>query len=112
LVKELDRAGIKHTPEDIVRIARNPDGKVVFLEKGSPSAGLDHILTAHAEDFANRGIAPSQIPDAVMEAVTRGRQVGMQGTRPIFEVEFNGRIHRIAVQVSENGYVVGANPAR
>jgi hypothetical protein len=61
--------------------------------------------------FAEQGIAEAQIPDAVMAAVIRGRQVGMQGTRPIFEVEFGGNIQRIAVTVGNNGFIVGANPA-
>lgn len=47
-----------------------------------------------------------------MQAVTKGRQVGLQGTkgtRPIFETSFNGKTHKVAVTVSENGYIVGAN---
>jgi hypothetical protein len=44
-----------------------------------------------------------------MQAVLSGKQVGMQGTRPIFEVTFNGTTQRVAVTVGNNGYVVGAN---
>lgn len=87
------------------------DGSIRFSETGNPRSGLMHIVQRHAAEFAQRGIPQAQIPDVVMAAVTRGRQVGMQGTRPIFEVEFNGRIHWIAVTVGDNGYIVGANPA-
>jgi hypothetical protein len=83
----------------------------VFLEQGNARAGLQHIVEQHGADFARRGISEAQIPDAVMAAATRGRQVGMQGTRPIFEVEFNGQTQRIAVTVGDNGFIVGANPA-
>jgi len=44
-----------------------------------------------------------------MQAVLSGKQVRMQGTRPIFEVTFNGTAQRVAVAVGNNGYVVGAN---
>ena len=39
-----------------------------------------------------------------------GYVVDMQGTRPIYEVIYNGTIKRVAITVSENGFVVGANP--
>ena len=44
-----------------------------------------------------------------MQAVLNGKQVGMQGTRPIYEVTFNGVKQKVAVTVGNNGFVVGAN---
>jgi hypothetical protein len=110
LIGELGRQGIEHTPEDIVRIAQDESGKVVFLESGNAKAGLEHIVTRHGGDFANVGIPEDQIPDLVMAAATRGIIVGKQNTRPIYEVMFNGRAIRVAVTVGNNGYIVGANP--
>ncbi len=110
LLEELAQGRVKHTPENVIAIAKDASGKVVFLEKGGAKAGLQHIVQEHGAQFAQQGIAEAQIPDAVMAAVTRGKQVGMQGARPIFEVEFNGKTHRIAVDVSSNGFIVGANP--
>ena len=34
LLAELTQLGIKHTPEKIVKIAKQADGKIVFLEEG------------------------------------------------------------------------------
>ena len=119
LISELAENGIKHTPDEIVAITRDPSGKVVFLETGSSSAvsprpaGLQHILEEHAGDFARRGISPQQIPDVIMDAVERGKIVGYQGRgtgRPIYEVVVNDEVHRIAITVGDNGFVVGANP--
>ena len=112
LLNELSSQGIKYTPENIVGIGKNPDGLIFFLEKGNSRAGLQHIVEGHGADFAQRGITESQISEAVMAALTRGNVVGHQGRRPIYEVEFNGQIHRIAVTTGDNGFVVGANPAR
>ena len=110
LLDELARGGVKHTPESVVGIERTPDGRIVFLEMGNSRAGLQHIVERHAGDLAGRGIPEAQIPDDVMAAVTRGKRVGVQGTRPIFEVEFGGTTQYISIDVGSNGYIVGANP--
>jgi len=111
LLGDLAKGGVRHSPDKVVVIGRDASGKVVFLEQGNAKAGLQHIVDAHGADFARRGIPVEQVPDAVLAAATRGRPVGMQGTRPIYEVEFNGQTHRIAVTVGDNGFIVGANPA-
>jgi hypothetical protein len=106
---ELARSGVKHSPEKIVPIGRDPDGRIVFLETGSPSAGLEHILQKQGQ-FAQRGVGQDQVADYVLTAVTKGKVVGMQRTRPIYEFQWNGTTHRLAVTVGDNGYIVGANP--
>ncbi|MDF0554996.1 hypothetical protein [Kamptonema sp. UHCC 0994] len=113
LIAELRQIGIKHTPENILRIAKLPDGKIVFLELGDNESGLQHILKEHSRNFVDIGISPDQIPDVVMAAVTIGRFVCYQGrsrTRLIYELTFNGQTHYIAVTIGSNGYIVGANP--
>ncbi len=118
LFAELREAGIKHSPEKVVRIAKQPDGKIVFLEEGKAGkkgSGLAHIIEQHRDDFARRGISEDEIADAVIVAITRGTFLGYQGTveprREIYEIIFNGETQYIAVTVSNNGYIVGANPA-
>ncbi|MEL6813956.1 MAG: hypothetical protein AAFP03_03970 [Cyanobacteria bacterium J06598_3] len=111
LIKELTTIGVNHTPEDIVAIARLPDNKIVFLEKGKTRDGLVHIISRHGSQFADHGISIEQIPDVVMAAVTRGVPVGIQGRdRIIYSVEFEGAIHNVAVSIGRNGYIVSANP--
>ena len=112
LLKELAENGVKHNPDDIIRIARGSDHKIIFLEKGNSRAGLQHIIEAHADDFARRGAPQDQIPDLVMTAVTEGKIVGSQGKgRAIYEVTYGGNKHYVAVSVGNNGFIVGANPA-
>ncbi|MBC6471450.1 MAG: hypothetical protein GDA48_00225 [Hormoscilla sp. GM102CHS1] len=113
IIAELRQADIKHSPENILGIAKLPDGNIVFLESGDSESGLQHILQEHSDDFADRGISPDQIADVVMAAVTTGRLVGYQGrsrTRLIYELTFNGETQYIAVTIGSNGYIVGANP--
>ena len=113
LIAQLRASGVKHNPDDILGIARLSDGKIVFLEIGNDGAGWQHIRKEHAENFAARGIPENQIIDAVMAAVINGRILGNQGrSRTVYEIELNGAIQYISVQVASNGYIVGANPTR
>ncbi len=113
LIEELAEKGIKHNPEDIVEIDKTPSGKIIFLETGNPGAGLEHIKINHGKEFAARGIAESEIPGVVINAVIEGKIVGYQGTgqrkRTIYETTINGKTERLAISVGTNGYIVGAN---
>jgi len=114
LIAELQHAGIRHNPENIVWITKLPNGKIVFLETGNTRAGLQHILEKHGVDFVNKGIPADLIPDAVLTAITNGTIVGYLGSgrepRPIYQVNFQAQNLYIAVTVSQNGFIVGANP--
>lgn len=114
LIAELQARGIKHTPENIVRIAKCADDRIVFLETGDQNRGLQHIL-AKTDQFARIGISEDEIVDVVMIAITEGRIVSSQGRetvnpRPVYEVTYKGEIKYIAVTIGSNGYIVGANP--
>ena len=113
LLDELANSGVKYNPEDIVAITKTADGKLVWLENGTDTAGLNHIITEHADDFLNKGITQEQIPDYVMNALENGKIVGYQGRgtgRPIYEFTYNGEIHKVAITVGNNRFIVGANP--
>jgi hypothetical protein len=114
LIAELKKAGIKHTPENIIRITQDPKGKIIFLETGKGGergSGLLHILENHREDFLQRGITEAQIPDLIVTAISEGTIIGIQGkSRIIYQVEINGIIQYVSLEISHNGYLVSANP--
>jgi len=111
LITQLRAAGVKHNPDAILGIAKLPDGKIVFLERGNSNSGWQHILEKRRSNFADRGISEDQIIDAIMVAVTKGKIIGIQGkSRSVYEVEFNDSLYYISIEVSSNGYIVGANP--
>lgn len=113
LIDEVISNGHKISPDDIVMITRDPNGKIVWLENGNSRAGLNHIIDEHGHQFNGKGISNSNIPDYVLEAVYQGNVVGTQGKRnprTIYEFTYNGEKQRVAVQVSNNGFIVGANP--
>jgi hypothetical protein len=109
LMDELARSGVKYTPEDVLMVVKTPDGKLMWLEQGNDSTGLTHIAMRHADEFISKGISSAQIPEFLRIAVTNGKIIGMQGTRPIYEVVFNGQIYRVAITIANNGFIVGAN---
>jgi len=111
LMNELSNSGVKHNAADVTMVARTQNGQLVWLEKGNNNAGLTHIANRHASDFAKKGVNVSQIPEYLREAVVSGRVVGTQNTRPIYEFVFNGQIHRAAIDIGSNGFIVGANPS-
>lgn len=52
-------------------------------------AGLLHIVSRHADDFAQVSISEAQISDVFSEATTRVHVVGIHSSgRPIFQVAF------------------------
>ncbi|MFB9236575.1 WXG100 family type VII secretion target [Plantactinospora siamensis] len=110
LLDELRRQGVKHNPEDMVHIGRDAEGRIVFLENGNDRAGLQHLLNRHAGDFDKVCVVRDKIGDLVFAAVTTGKQIGLQRSRPIYEVLFEGKTYRLAVSVGNNGFIVGANP--
>ena len=113
LMDELASSGVKYNPDDVIAVTKTADEKLVWLENGTDTAGLNHIITEHADDFLNKGITQEQIPDYVMNALENGKIVGYQGRgtgRPIYEFTYNGEIHKVAITVGDNGFVVGANP--
>jgi hypothetical protein len=114
VISELAQQGVKFTESAVVWMERLADGRIVFLERGTPKSGLLHIIEGHGKDFAARGISENQIPSAILQALKTGRVVGTAGSganvRSIYEFVFNGRLQRIAVGISPNGYVVTAFP--
>ena len=113
LIDEVVANGDKISPDNVVMITKDPSGKIVWLESGNKTSGLQHIINEHGHQFNGKGISNEDIPDYVLEAVYQGNIVGTQGKknpRTVYEFIYKGEKQRIAVQVSKNGYIVGANP--
>lgn len=97
LISEVQANGDKINPDDVVGIAKDKSGKIIWLEKGSLNgkpSGLLHILDAHESDFNNKGISTEDIADFVLTAVSKGKIIGYQGKgtgRPIYQVEYYGK---------------------
>ena len=109
LLKELDKNNVKYNLNDIVAIVKTSNGRIVWLEKGNSKAGLEHIMQ-HADQFVAKGISKEKISDFIMYAVQHGKIIGMQRTRAVYEVVYEGKRQRVAISIGDNGFIVGANP--
>ncbi len=112
LIGEVQSKGYKISPEEVLLITKDPFGKIVWMEKGNSSAGLQHIIENHEIEFNAKGISNKDIPKYVLEAIYQGNVVGKQGKRnprTVYEFEYNGKVQRIAIQVGSNGFIVSAN---
>lgn len=116
LIQEVQQKGLKITPDEVIGITQDKNGKIIWLEKGhldGKPSGLAHIVQEHESNFNDKGIQTSDIADFVLSTVGRGTIIGYQGKgtgRPIYEVTYNGETYHVAVTVGSNGYIVGANP--
>lgn len=116
LIQEVQQKELKITPDEVIGITKDKNGRIIWLEKGhldGKPSGLAHIVQEHESNFNDKGIHTSDIADFVLSAVGRGTIIGYQGKgtgRPIYEVTYNGETYHVAVTVGSNGYIVGANP--
>ncbi|MDA3643702.1 WXG100 family type VII secretion target [Saccharopolyspora indica] len=115
LIEEAQAQGHKVSPDKVLEIGKDPNGRIVWLEEGHTGgdrpAGLAHIKEK-AKAYTDKGIPYDEIGTFVHRAATEGRFTGfMQGAkpgRPIFELEYGGATHYVAVTVGSNGFIVGA----
>lgn len=116
LIQEVIDKGFKISPEKVLGIGKMTDGKIVWIEEGKlgeKASGLAHIWEKRGSDFTARGISKEEIPEFIINAVTIGTKLGIQGNqkapRDVFEYNYKGVRMLLAVSISSNGYIVGAN---
>ena len=122
LIKDLEEKGIKFTKEDIVFITKDGTGQTVWLEKGSPSAGLEHILngngtsSGHASEFEKAfGISKEQIPSFLRNVISNGRIVSntikvVNGRKGFERIYYYDGKHYVLTGIGTNGFIVTAYP--
>lgn len=112
LIAQAQRQGHKISADKVLRIGRDRDGRVVWLEEGHEQAGARHLMApGRVSEFAAAGVNQVDIVDVVFRAATMGNPVGISGrNRLVFETEHQGKKILVAITIGSNGYIVGANP--
>jgi len=124
LIQELVRKGTKFSERDMLFITRDATGQIVWLEKGSPRAGLEHIIygngitQGHAEDFFRAfGISTEEIPSFLEQVISHGKVVS-NILKPVgngmgFErVYYYEGSYYVMTGIGTNGYIVSAYPIK
>ena len=89
LISEVQANGDKINPDDVVEIAKDESGIIIWLENGllnGKPSGLLHILDAHESDFNNKGISE------VIIVVKKIRLILDYGCYPVWLYDENGSI--------------------
>ena len=116
LFAELDANGVKYTKENVLFIARDATGQIVWLETGNKLAGLEHIIARHAGDFKRAfDLSEEQIAAYLENVVRYGKVVSnkivTRNGRKGFEREYDyqGK-HYVITGIGLNGFMVSAYP--
>lgn len=122
LISELEKSGAKFTRENIVFVTKDKSGQIIWLEKGSPTAGLEHILngneksSGHTADFEKAfNISRENIPSFIKRVVSEGTIIsnslkvinGRQGYERIYY--YKGK-YCMLTGIGTNGFIVSAYP--
>lgn len=113
LILQVKAKGYRISSGKVLAIGRRKDGKIIWIETGNDSTGLQHIIQAHGHEFTSHGISLDSIPSYVLRVALRGKVVGYMKTsnplpREVYRVRINGKVKYVAISVSDNGYIVGA----
>ncbi len=114
LISEMEKAGVKFSKENVVFVTKDGTGQTVWLETGDQSAGMQHIVSRHADDFqAKHGVAKSEIASHLETVFRQGKVEYSRVTRNNGGYErlysYNGKYYLLS-GVGQNGYIVSAYP--
>ena len=114
LLLELQKSGVKYNKADIIFIARDKTGQLVWLETGTLQAGFRHILAKHLQDFtAAFQLEEKDIPQFLENIVTYGEVISnvpsknANGYDRIYD--YKGNYYMFA-GIGDNGFIVTAFP--
>jgi hypothetical protein len=116
-------AGIKFTEADLKFISKNKDNFILFLEKGNPNAGLQHIIQRHWNDkelmkyFSSQDEMVEKLFNTIKnESYLTKTMVPMNGKNNLeFTYEIllsNGSKKNFLLATGDNGYIVTFHPIK
>ena len=99
---------------DLKKYGKDPRKEEVFRDYFGIEEGQPVVICAGLY-FQSKGIEDNAIPELIREAIMHGKVIGYQKTknkfpREVYEVEFMGNIIKLGISISDNGFIVGANP--
>ena len=115
-IEKLEKAGVKFNKEDVIFVANDSSGKLIWLEKGNEKSGLSHIKNRHAIDFREKhSVSIDKIPQHIKTIIEKGKleysKVTQRNGRECYERLYSksGK-YFLQTGVGSNGYLVSAYP--
>ena len=113
-LQEMANNNYKFAEEEIVFITKDSEGKLIWLERGNESAGLQHIINNHREHFEEAyGIKEKEIALYLYKVITDGKLVDSKpssvkgGLDRLYE--YDNRYYTF-VAMGSNGFIVTSFP--
>lgn len=116
LIKEIESNGTKFTKEHMVFIIRDKTGEIMWLETGNSNAGLEHIISRHADDFKSKhNIAKDGIAKHLKNVFSEGtviysREIKKNNRRGLEKLYFYKDKYYLLSGVGTNGFIVSGYP--
>ncbi len=109
LMEELANSGVKYTEEDVLMVTRNSNSDLLWLENGSKTSGLTHILERHEIDFYNKGFSAEEVP-GLLQTLVSGKYVDVQLNDRGYHAVYEYADDYFNVIYGTNGYIVSFFP--
>lgn len=117
-IKKLEKAGVKFNKDDVIFVANDSSGQLIWLEKGNEMVGLRHIISKHKQNFKDiLKLNENEISSKIHEIITTWNQVsktlktigGRNGYECIYE---NNGNYIVIIAIGMNGFIVSAYPRK
>lgn len=117
-IKKLENAGVKFNKDDVIFVANDSSGHLIWLEKGNEIVGLEHIISKHKQNFKDiLKINENEIPSKIYEIISTWNLVskslknigGRDGYECIYE---NNGNYIVIVAHGTNGFIVSVYPRK
>lgn len=111
LMDELTKSGVKYNSADVLMVTKNADGKLLWLEKGNPKKGLEHILN-HSDDLLAKGVDVNNIPAFIKNDLLTQAPIntGRNANGLFADFAYNNQKFRLAY--GDNGFIVSLFPIK
>ena len=115
LIQELREKGVKFTEENLKFITKNIDGMIIFLEKGSKTSGLEHIIEGKWNgriDFQNLF---NEMVDNIYKAIKNEKYIkktidSSGRLSYVYKIQTTKGLREFKIAVGSNGYIVTLFP--
>jgi len=119
LIQELREKGVKFTEENLEFITKNIDGMIIFLEKGSKTSGLEHIIEGKWNgriDFQNLFNGKiKEMVDNIYKAIKNEKYIkktidSSSRLSYVYKIQTTKGLREFKIAVGSNGYIVTLFP--
>jgi len=117
LIEELRASGVKFTELDLKFITKNKDDFIIFLEKGNPNAGLQHIIERHwnMDELMKFFNTQDEMVEIIFQTIKNNDYVAKVVDSKnrlsfVYKINTNKGIREFTIATGDNGFIVSFIP--